>query len=166
MNMKTIVGVVAGAVVLLVAPQAVMGQDRIAEGHVGRAWFLDESAIDHNVAGGGVRFLVTERIAIGPEFTYMNGPELDEDWFLTGNATVDIGPLRWRSRVMPYAVVGGGVMYHSNMINGVPFSSTEGAVTLGGGARITSAGRWFVAPEARIGWEAHSRIGISVGMMR
>lgn len=151
---------------MVLAPRAAVAQQRIVEGHVGKTWFADEGAIEHNVGGGGARFFVTNRIAIGPEIIYMNGPGLDEDWFLTGNATVDIGPLRWRSRVMPYAIMGAGVMHHSNMTDARPISATGGTVTLGGGARIRIGDRWFVAPEARIGVEPQVRIGISVGLVR
>ena len=154
------------AVATVIVPQRAFAQRTILEGHAGRSWFLDESAIPHAVVAGGARLFVTPRIAIGPEVTFMNGPDTDEDWFLTGNATIDIGPLEWQSRVMPYAVAGGGIMRHSRMIGPTPFSSREGTVTFGGGARIALGPRLFVAPEFRMGWEPHWRPGVSVGLIR
>lgn len=147
-------------------PRSAMAQRSIVEGHAGRAWFLDEAPIEHAVATASVRFFVGSRVAIGPEVAYMRGPGEDRDWFLTGNATVDVGPLRWRARAMPYAVVGAGMSRFSTVIGAEPFSSSEGAFTFGAGARIALGTRWFVAPEYRIGWEPHWRLGVSVGWIR
>jgi hypothetical protein len=42
-------------------------------------------------------------------------------------------------------------------------SSTELAVTGGIGVRIAINDRWYVAPEARLGWETHSRLTGTIG---
>jgi hypothetical protein len=39
----------------------------------------------------------------------------------------------------------------------------EGSFTGGGGVRFNVNDRWYVAPEARIGWEPHIRITGTVG---
>lgn len=155
-----------GALVLtavLLASRPVAGQS-IVEGHIGKLWFVDESAIEHTVAAGSARVFLANRVAVGPEFTYMWGPGDDRDWTVTGNVTFDLGGAAWR--VMPYAIAGAGVMHSSNVLNNLPISGWEGAVSFGGGARITMAGQWFIAPEYRMGWEPHWRVGVSIGLLR
>ncbi len=153
------------AAALLCAPQAARAQRTIVEGHAGGAAFLDESPIEHGVAGGGARVFVLPRLAIGLEVTYMRGPGQDRDWFLMAHASIDLRSRHGR-RVIPYVVAGGGVMRHSNVYGTRAFSVRAGAVTLGLGTRIMVSERWFIAPEGRIGWEPHWRLGVSVGVVR
>jgi hypothetical protein len=44
-----------------------------------------------------------------------------------------------------------------------PFTSSEGSVSDGIGARVAVSDRFFVAPEFRLGWELHYRFGATVG---
>jgi hypothetical protein len=44
-----------------------------------------------------------------------------------------------------------------------PFTSSEGSVSGGVGARIHLDDRWFVAPEFRMDWELHFRYGATFG---
>ena len=67
-------------------------------------------------------------------------------------------------RTTPFVVVGGGLFRHSDRFNGRSFSSTEGAYTAGVGVRTWATERLFVAGDARLGWEAHVRLAVTVGL--
>ena len=162
------VGLWLGAMFFGVVPVSAQAQnDRgrgLVEGGGGYAAFVDDSPISHGVIQGSTRWFLGSRVAVGPEVTYMHGPDEDRDWFVTGNVTVDAfrrsGGVR---RVQPYVVAGAGLM-HSTLPVGIgTFSSSEGAFTAGGGARITATRGWYLAPEARLGWELHWRIGAVLG---
>jgi hypothetical protein len=131
---------------------------------VGGGWagFIDDSMIDHAVVSGALRVHLTPRISVGPEITYMIGPDEDRDLFITGNLTFDfIRVERQMPLVRPYVVVGGGYMQHRNRF-GDAFVAHEGAFTAGGGIRVRISDRLSVAPEARLGWEPHVRLGATV----
>ena len=130
-----------------------------AEVALGGAWFLDESVIVHRIAGGSVRWRLTPRLAVGPEVTYMVGPGSDRDFTLTGNLTWDLRA----SGVTPFIVVGGGLFRHSDRFFTRTFSSTDGGFTARAGVRIPLTPDWYLAPEAGIGWEPHSRLHIALG---
>ena len=144
------------------------------EAQAGYAGFLDDATIDHGFVGGAVKTRLTRRLWIGPEIVWMRGPEYDRDLFLTGTLTWDlVSPPEARQnrstgrtalRLVPFLVAGGGVMRHENRFVNETFASWEGAVTGGGGARIQIGRRWYIAPEFRVGWEPHYRIGVSIGM--
>jgi len=137
----------------------------IAEGHVGYASFVDDAPIEHSVLGAGARVFVTPRVAIGPEFTFMRGPGISRVWFLTGNATIDlVDSSQTRRRVVPYVIAGGGFARIKTQVGTGPFTSGEGTFTGGGGVRLSPGGGWFIAPEFRLGWELHWRVGASVGV--
>jgi len=131
----------------------------------GWAGFVDDSTKHHGIAGGSARFYVTPRLALGPEFTYMRGPDRDRDFMLTGNLTFDLlhplvsGP----PRLNPYLIVGGGLFQHRDDFRGATFTSTEGAFTAGGGLRVFLTHQVYVAPEVRVGWELHLRTSLAMG---
>jgi hypothetical protein len=139
------------------------GPRMLVEGGVGYAAFVDESPIPHGVVQGSVRGRLTPRVTVGPEFTYMRGPGADRDWFLTGNATIDLLAPTRAAVVRPYVVAGAGGTHMSTRVGTGAYSSSEGAFTAGVGARIVAARRWYLAPEFRIGWELHWRLTATVG---
>ena len=97
---------------------------------------------------------------------YFVGPNSDRDLIVTGNLMVDLlAPTADRpKRTTPFVVVGGGLYRHSDRFNGRAFSSTEGAYTAGVGVRTWATDRLFVAGDARLGWEAHLRLAVTVGL--
>ena len=125
----------------------------------GYATFVDETPIDHFTLGGGVRWRLTPKVSVGPEFVFMRGPDDDRDIFLTGKVIVDFMPDRF---VSPYFVADGGAMLHGDRFFSGPYWSSEGALSAGGGVRIDVTPRLSIAPELRIGWEPHIRIGARV----
>ena len=148
---------------LLMVPPGVFAQEysrTTIEVSGGYAGFLDESAIPHGTVGAAVRWDLGRHISIGPEFVYMQA-ENDSDLFLTGKVVID----GFRDRaVSPYFVADGGLMLHrATFFRGAPFWSQEGAASFGGGARFRLTPRVFLAPELRIGWEPHIRVGVTVG---
>ncbi len=152
--------------VVVAAPAA--AQDRpqpILEAAGGYAGFIDESMINHAIVGVSARVYVTRRIAIGPEVTYMRGPGDDRDWFLTGNATIDLRVERdRRPRVVPYVVASAGLFWNTDRVGTGLYTATSGAVSGGIGARISAGNRWFVAPEVRLGFEPVLRVGVTIGV--
>ena len=141
------------------------GRSTSMEATLGHAAFLDEDPIEHSLFGGSVRFALTPRVSVGPEVVYMIGPGHDRDVFVTGNLWFDLLGANGGSprRVTPYLIAGGGLMRHRNEFFGDDFTSNEGAATGGIGVRIALTDRWYVAPEARLGWEPHSRLAVTVG---
>ena len=128
----------------------------------GRADFADDGRIPHGVFGGGVEWVATRHIAVGPEVLYMIGPGDDRDLFVLGVARIGILPLH--RRVAPFVTGGAGMMTHSNRYGGQPFSSVEGAFIFGGGVRINATPRVYIAPEFTMGWEPHLRVSVTAGI--
>ena len=126
----------------------------------GYAGFADETLIGHVALGGGVRWQLTPKISVGPDFVFMKGPGDDRDIFLTGKVIVDFMPTRLAS---PCVGADGGAMFHGNrFFNEKAFWAREGAVSGGGGVRINLTPRVSISPEFRIGWEPHLRVGATV----
>lgn len=156
--------IVAGALVMWPGLAAAGERRVVVEGHVGSASFVDNAPIRHDVFGGSARVYVTPRLALGPEVTFMRGPGIDRDWVFTGNATLDLVDASSGHRALvPYLIGGGGFTRMTTEVGTGPYTSGEGALTAGGGLRITPTGRWFIAPEFRLGWELHWRAGITLG---
>ena len=139
-------------------------QSFLVEGGLGGAAFTESSGLDHVTTSVGARWHLLPRLSIGPEVVYMKGPETDRDLVVTGNVVYDFGS----GGVTPYVLGGAGLYRHSNTLfltNTVSetFTSTEGSFTAGGGVRIPFASGWYIAPEARIGWETHVRLQVLAG---
>lgn len=151
-------------------PVSPLSPDRprvVAEGSLGWAGFGDEGIVHHALVGAGVRVPLTPRLSLAPELQYMSGPGSDRDLVLTGNLVVDLlaaTPDRPR-RTTPYLVLGGGLFRHANDFGGRTFSSTEGAFTAGVGVRSWIDERFYVAADARLGWEPHFRLAAILGVV-
>lgn len=134
----------------------------------GHAGFADDATIEHAVVGGAARIYVTPRISLGPEITYMRGPNTDRDWYFLGNLTWDIRqPVAGRPpRVSPFLIAGAGFFTHSDRFVTGTFTSSEGAFAAGGGTRLHITDRVYAIGDFRIGWELHYRItgGIGIAM--
>jgi hypothetical protein len=132
----------------------------------GYAGFADDATIDHAIVGTAARVYLTPRLAAGPEFVYMWGPNWDRDLFLTGNLTFDVlSPRDGRPRpVTPFLIAGGGFSQHSDRFGPFSFTSYEGAFTGGGGVRAWIADRVYTFGDVRFGWELHARINAGLGV--
>jgi hypothetical protein len=117
--------------------------------------FPDEGVEGHLLAGGSVRYHLTRHLAIEPEVLYLRGGRNHYDIVLMPNVVWQWGT----ARVRPYVTGGVGLM-HSNFGG---FSSNEGFVSVGFGTKVYLDERWFVAPEARIGWEPNVRFSVGLG---
>jgi hypothetical protein len=137
-----------------------------AEVQSGWVGFVDESSIDHMALGGAARWYLTPRLAIGPEVGYLRGPGNDRDVMVTMNMTYDmLSPRDGRPRrVTPFIVVGGGFEQLSDRIGSLPFTSYEGAFTMGAGTRVWFTDRVYGMVETRIGWEPHARLTGGIGI--
>ena len=153
--------------VLLIAAPAGAQTTTAVEAVGGYAGFVDESLVDHAVVGASGRIHLSPRISIGPEVVYMRGPRFDRDLFVTGNLTFDflVAPSNARrGMVSPFVTVGAGLMRHRDRFGSNTFTSSEGAVTGGGGARVWLTDRVYALGEFRLGWEPHYRVTGGVGV--
>lgn len=122
----------------------------------GYAGFTDESVVGHGTLGAGMLWGLTPRLSVGPGAVLMNGPGGARNVFLTGKLVFDMLPTRLAS---PYLVADGGAMLHADRFANGSYWSREGAVSGGAGVRLNVTPRLSIAPEFRIGWEPHVRIG-------
>ena len=97
----------------------------------------------------------------------MDGPSGAHQWHLTGSINIDLRPDELvngrRRRVVPYVIAAGGFQRMTTQVGTGPFTSSEGSVSGGIGARVALGELFFVAPEFRLGWELHSRFGATIG---
>lgn len=142
------------------------------KGTVGGSTFGD-GEVPHGVFGGSVRFYLTRRLSVEPEFLYMYHSRNDKDFIFQPNLAFDI--TNPTGRVVPYVIGGAGVLHHRGRFVGTdlstfpprPFdvtvSSTTWTASAGAGVKIFVTDRVFIAPEARIGREPTLRGTFSVG---
>lgn len=150
-------------------PVESVGRSFLIEGGPGYAEFVDSPPIEHSTWTFGGRVYVSRRVAIGPEVSLMSGPGIDRDSYLTGNVTIDLraAPTAASSPVfVPYIVAGAGGVRMTSQVGTGPYTSGEGAWTVGAGARIAPTPHWYIAPELRLGWELHWRTAVMVGFRR
>ncbi len=158
--------VITATLATAAAAQGMARPAPVVEGTAGWAGFLDEEVVRHGLVATAARVHVSRRVSLGPEVQYFVGPNSDRDLIVTGNLMVDLlAPTADQpKRTTPFVVVGGGLFRHSDRFNGRSFSSTEGAYTAGVGVRTWATERLFVAGDARLGWEAHVRLAVTVGL--
>lgn len=128
---------------------------------LGASAFLDEEIpFDHFIAGGSVRFGLTKRLSVEPQFLYMSGPGSDRNYTLTGNISYD---LLTSSRCSIYVVGGAGLLHHTEQFPNGEFSANEWTANGGIGVRLHLTEQCFVAPEFRFGWEPllSTQVGIA-----
>lgn len=175
--MRTLVLTLTVVTSLFMPAQAALAQEKpaaIVELVVGRSGFVDEAWDYFTTVGGGARWFITPRLAIGPEVAYMRGAfdSLDaSNLSLTANLSFDLLPDNGERRTVPYVVAGGGYLRQRTLVGrgpGVPglepFVAGEGTVSAGFGTRVRLNSRLFVAPEFRLGWEPEVRIAVTVGI--
>lgn len=107
---------------------------------------------------------LTPRLSAGPELSGIAG-DGHSHLILTGNLTFDMrqATAGRPARVTPFLVAGGGLYQTRERFRTGPYTSSEGAFTLGGGVRVRAGTRGHVGVEARIGWEAHLRVNAVAG---
>ena len=120
--------------------------------------FVDEAWIHHGTVGASTRFYLTPRFSIGPEVTYMVGPDTDRDLFVFGNASYE-WPLLIQAgypRLAPYVLGGCGYMRHRSPY--IVYVAHSTAYAGGAGVRVGLGDRLSVAPEFRLGSELDVRM--------
>ena len=156
------------AVGLLAAPMASVAtaQQRPASSlEVTAGWvgFADDGIVSETLIGGAARWHLLPRLSIGPEVVYIDGNN-HSHLVATGNLTFDVLAPR-KGRVTPFLVIGAGVFQTRESFLSGTFTSREGAFTAGGGVRALVGDRVTAGVDARIGWEAHLRVGGFVGLV-
>ncbi len=127
--------------------------------------------IPHGLVGGALRFYVTKRLSIEPEYLYLRHSENDQDQIFQPNVAYDFtDPTK---RFVVYGIAGAGVLRHKGRFFGNDFdtgapvvfetSFTTWTASVGGGVKIFATKRFFIAPEVRVGREPNVRGTISVG---
>jgi len=113
----------------------------------------------HVHLGGSVRYYVTRRFSVEPEFQFFRGSSGHSDVLVIPNVNWDFR----EGRVVPYVTAGFGWM-RSNFPQFRPsFSTNDGLLQAGAGVKLYPAKNWFVAPELRVGSELHARWGMAIG---
>lgn len=148
------------------AAQSAPWEKTLLEAHVGRGWFLDESAIGHDVVGIGASRTVSSRFWLKATLTHMRGPGLDRDWLLLGHVSFDIVEDRPTRPVVPFVALGLGALRHTNTNYGRDIEGIGPTALLSIGVRVRLGDRWFIAPEAGVGFEPHTRLGVTVGVRK
>lgn len=138
----------------------------LLEAHIGQAWFIDDSALRHDVLGIGVSRPISSRFRLKATLTHMRGPGEDRDWLLVGHTSFDIVKDLPARPVVPFIALGIGAMRHTNTDYGRDIGGIGPTVLLTAGLRVRVGDRWFIAPEAGLGLEAHTRAGITIGVRR
>jgi hypothetical protein len=128
------------------------------KGSAGYAGFEDEDTHAH--FGGSVRYYVTPRFSVEPEFQYLRGTNRHSDLLLVPNFNWDF---RAAGRVIPYLTIGFGWSRSSFGQFRPTFINSEGFFQGGAGVKIRAGERWFIAPEFRLGTELHARVGAAIG---
>ena len=130
-------------------------------GTVGYSNFLDEGPLHHLVTGGSVRFYVTNRVAIEPEFLFMYRSRQDIDFHFIPNVVFDF--TNRESRFQPYVIGGIGLQRHRGLTGIGYYWSNSWTGSAGIGTKIFLSNRLYVAPEFRLGLEPIVRITGSIG---
>jgi hypothetical protein len=128
------------------------------KGSPGWTGFVDESSIDHFLVAGSVRYYVTRKLSIEPELQYLRQDGSHHDWVFLPSLNYDFRT----GRVVPYVTAGLGVI-RTTEGRAIKFSNSEAFVSGGVGTKIYVNDNWFVAPEFRIGAEAHARFSVGIG---
>jgi hypothetical protein len=125
----------------------------------------DGGGVQETMIGGGARFYLSPRVAIGPELSFIDGDD-HSHVILTGNVTFDfIGPSGGhRPALTPFVVAGAGLYTTRESFVSGPYRHTEGAFTAGGGVRAAFGGRLTAAVDVRVGWELHLRVNGTLGI--
>ena len=127
--------------------------------------------IPHGLVGGAVRFYVTKRLSIEPEYLYLRHAEDDQDQIFQPNVAYDFTDPR--KRFVAYGIAGVGALHHkgrflgNDFVTGAPVlfdtSFTTWTASVGGGVKIFLTDRFFISPEVRVGREPSVRGTINVG---
>jgi hypothetical protein len=134
------------------------------DGAVGWAAFADDATIHTRAFGASVRVPVLRRLSVGPEVMYLIGEGGDRDLFVLGSLWLDFIETTPRTRVIPYLVIAGGYMRHSDRFGAQRFVSGDPVIEGGGGARVHLTRRVHAGADVRIGSELHLRTTGYVGV--
>lgn len=122
----------------------------------GWSGFADESIVHHATLGAAARFRLGNRVSLGPEIVYMLGPGRDRDVFANAVLVTNLrGPA---ARVMPYAVVSAGAMWHRGNFTWFDDWYRAWNVNGGLGVRVPVGERLALGGEARVGSELELRL--------
>jgi len=142
----------------LAAAMPAMGQTSASRGAVRvtvgySMQYLDEPW--HPAIGGSVRFRVSRRFSVEPEFMSSRGPRFKQ-WTFIPNVVFDLRDPS--EKVTPYVI--GGVGYFGELDKSINYKRSEMAWSGGFGARVRLAGGLFVSPEFRLGHITRAAVGI------
>lgn len=168
----TAIGVVGALSDFVAAPAE--AQQRVASVEVvtGYAGYVDDAWDNRALAGGVVRFALTPRFTIGPEVVYLRGRRGSHEVTVTGTGTFGLICSNVSRRVVPFVVIGVGLLRQSSLVGGgpgttglFPYSTREATVSGGFGARI-SVGRGLFnrarrTPGMGAGGPPHSDCGMA-----
>ena len=118
--------------------------DALATG--GAAWFTDGPR--HSVFGGSVRFHLSDRFAVEPEFLHMGTSQAHHDQVFVASVVYHFTK---ESRMAPFVMGGVGAFRQTFGQDAGRFSTTDVDGLFGTGLRVNLTNRIFVEPRLRIG---------------
>jgi hypothetical protein len=137
------------------------GRFEIAGG-TGWAGFADDGWLHHVTATAQVRLRLAGGLKFAPEFSYMYRAAADRDLVFVPNLIYEF---RRGAKIAPYLIGGAGILRHYERHPYWSWVSNGKTFGFGFGTKIFISQRFYVAPEARFGWEPFLRIGGSIGYM-
>jgi hypothetical protein len=124
----------------------------------GSAGFIDTG--NHTTAGAALRVPLSRGWGFEPEFLYLRENRFHHDLAFSGNFSYRF--LRNR-RAQPYFIGGIGVLANRTRFDRGTVTGKDLSASLGCGIRVFLTDRWFLTPEARIGWEPVARATFGIG---
>jgi hypothetical protein len=142
------------------APSASSSGSLELKGLLGYAGFIDESMIDHGMAGVAIRWLATPRLSLEAEVLHMRGPCEDRDWLVGPSVAWD---LRARGTVIPFVAGGIGWLQTTLPVGTGLYSAGSWTGGGGGGVRVALSPRLWLTLDARLGSEPLTRLTAAIG---
>ena len=146
---------------LLFFSAALFGQTGTVDvkGSFGYTGFVDDLWSNHTLTGGSVRFYVSRRLSVEPEFQYLRRDSGHDDFVAIPHINFDLR----EGRVVPYLSIGVGYMRSRFRDFSPAGSSNEYLAQAGGGAKVYLKNGWFISPDFRLGTELHVRASVGIG---
>ena len=118
--------------------------------------FLDEPF--SITAGGAIDLRLSDRLQVEPQILFSNSSEFREI-HVFGNVLWNLAqPDR---RLVPYVIAGAGLLSQTD--KRIDFHSSEFSLHGGFGVKAYFSERFFIAPEARLGFHAFPQFTVSLG---
>jgi hypothetical protein len=138
------------ALLLLLSTPIFAVEGVLARFSAGQTSFVDDGSDRHTTLGGSVRFYVTRRWSVEPEYLYERSNSNHSDHLFWGNFAYDFRDRE--KKIVPYWFGSVGLIHTTTRFGSAHFDKTEAAGSTGAGARFFLTERIFVGPQVRFGF--------------